>query len=104
MQPLKGHNLLRAQIALIKYLNNVRRRGGLENEEIRREVDTAQLRAMVRAEPENVLNFLQQAGVRCDVNVGDALLKEYGMFHELVALYASHGMHRRALELLLEHG
>ncbi len=104
MQPLKGHNLLRAQVALIKYLNNVRRRGAFENDDIRQEVDTAQLRTMIRAEPENVLNFLQQTGVRCDVTIGEAQLKEYGMFHELVALYASHSMHRRALELLLEHG
>jgi hypothetical protein len=57
----------------------------------------------VRAEPENVLAFLQGAN-SCDVELGYKLLVEYDMYHELMALFKSHNQHRRALELLAEHG
>ena len=44
----------------------------------------------MRAEPENVLGFLQCAN-RCDLELGLALLTEYEMFHELMELFKSHG-------------
>ena len=96
---LKGHKLLRAQVALIKYLRAVRRRlaegvvadaGG-----VAAVVDSALLKALARAEPENVLAFLQQANC-CDVEAGARLLDDYGMHHEMVELFRSHGEHRRA--------
>ena len=66
-------------------------------------VDTALLKALARAEPENVLAFLQQANC-CDVEAGARLLDGYGMHHEMAELFRSHSEHRRALELLAQQG
>lgn len=59
---------------------------------------------MVRSEPENVMAFLQAEDTLCDRDVAEPLLIEYGMWHELVALYYAHGEHRSALTLLEKHG
>jgi hypothetical protein len=101
----------RLQVSLIKYLNKLRRRkaGGHvgewgETPEAWLQINTAQLRAMVRSEPENVMTFLQWEDTLCDRDIAEPLLIEYGMWHELVALYYAHGDHRSALTLLEEHG
>ena len=112
---LKGHKLLRAQVHLIKYLRRVRQRirdAAVAPSSVNCEqfapgaeglVDTAMLKALVRAEPENVLAFLQTPNC-CDLNVAEDLLVGYDMWHELVALLQTHRQHRRALELLAAHG
>ena len=85
---LKGHKLLRAQVHLIKYLRGVRQKiaaslepsGASDKQQYvtgsDAAVDTAMLKALVRAEPENVLAFLQSAN-RCDLEVGQKLLTDY---------------------------
>ena len=102
---------------LIKYLRGVRERiqaslaasGGANSQAERYAagcdavVDTALVKALVRAEPENVLAFLQGPNC-CDLEVGQRLLTDYEMYHELMALFQTHNQHRRALELLAEHG
>lgn len=108
---LTSIRMARLQVSLIKYLNKLRRRkaGGHvgewgETPEAWAQINTAQLRAMVRSEPENVMTFLQWEDTLCDRGIAEPLLIEYGMWHELVALYYAHGDHRSALTLLEEHG
>jgi hypothetical protein len=108
-QNLKGHKLLRAQVHLIKLLRRIRDKiKESEGQAPQKDayapgsavhVDTALLKALVRAEPENVLAFLQRPN-RCDLEVGIKLLTEYEMLHELMELFKSCHEHRRALELL----
>jgi hypothetical protein len=108
-QNLKGHKLLRAQVHLIKFLRRIRDKikeseGHAPQKDAYApgtavHVDTALLKALVRAEPENVLAFLQRPN-RCDLEIGIKLLTEYEMLHELMELFKSCNEHRRALELL----
>jgi len=58
---------------------------------------------LVRAEPENVQAFLQLPN-SCNLEIGQTLLTDYEMYHELMCLFQTHNEHRRALDLLAQHG
>ena len=114
---LQGARLAAAQAALLPYLASAReaawqqRRaaaassGDAGADHTLSLLDTASVRVMlaVGADSEQLLRLLILPNA-VDLPAGEALLSDAGKHTELVALYRSHGEHRRALELLRRLG
>jgi uncharacterized membrane protein YgcG len=68
-------------------------------------IDTVLVKAYVAVSPHEIVAFFSAAeGNFCDVAECEDVLQRADRFRELVALYRSKGLHRRALELLQEKG
>lgn len=66
-------------------------------------IDTTLLKCYLKTNPALVGPLLRVQN-DCEVEESEVLLKENERFTELVMLYKNRGMHRKALELLYEHG
>eukprot|EP00040_Diaphanoeca_grandis_P029545 m.173140 g.173140 ORF g.173140 m.173140 type:complete len:903 (-) comp31717_c4_seq1:125-2833(-) len=71
--------------------------------ELNQTIDTTLLKCYLKTNPALVGSLLRVQNF-CDVAESEVLLKEHERFQELVSLYNNRGLHRKALELLYDHG
>eukprot|EP00038_Savillea_parva_P002865 m.118520 g.118520 ORF g.118520 m.118520 type:complete len:956 (+) comp10983_c0_seq4:278-3145(+) len=90
----------RSKIAKRMGSNTANSKGLHELSEI---IDTTLLKCYLKTNPALVGPLLRVQN-DCEVEESEGLLKENERYTELVMLYKNRGMHRKALELLYEHG
>jgi len=111
---LDGAELETALNFLIKYLTQKRNDLGKRQEssdpnaqaqvlELNQTIDTTLLKCYLKTNPALVGPLLRVNNF-CDVEESEVLLKLHERYNELVMLYKNRGLHRKALELLYEHG
>mmetsp|Transcript_10447 Transcript_10447/g.26817 ORF Transcript_10447/g.26817 Transcript_10447/m.26817 type:complete len:994 (-) Transcript_10447:2337-5318(-) len=109
---LEGSELETALNHLVNFLTQQRSRvakrlakGGAQKElqELSEIIDTTLLKCYLKTNPALVGPLLRVQN-DCEVEESEVLLKENERYTELVMLYKNRGMHRKALELLYEHG
>lgn len=112
--PLEGAELETALNFLVNYLTQKRNDLGKQMEsedeaviekatELSQTIDTTLLKCYLQTNPALVGPLLRVAN-KCDVGECEVLLKNHERYQELVMLYKNRGLHRKALELLYEHG
>jgi len=118
---LQGRELEQAVLALIKYLTEVR--NGLMNVNVKNGRDTMELGTNFKSSRRQLLQIVDTTLLKCYLLTNDALvasllrlrdnhchleeseraLKRHHKHAELIILYQTRGLHRKALELLKKH-
>lgn len=72
-------------------------------EKLKQEVDTTLLKCYLKTTDALVASLLRLPDNHCKLQVTEKALEKYKKYNELIILYQSRGLHRRALELLKNH-
>jgi len=72
-------------------------------ERLKQEVDTTLLKCYLKTTDALVASLLRLPDNHCKLQVTEKALTKYRKYNELIILYQSRGLHRRALELLKTH-
>lgn len=72
-------------------------------ERLKQEVDTTLLKCYLRTTDALVASLLRLPENHCKLQVTERALEKYKKYNELIILYQSRGLHRRALDLLKNH-